>query len=153
MTSYDLDAYRRHAERFGTECVFETAMCDLSAVPLGRLSLHLQRIDPEWRPEPLDRSAFACQLIEAGVRRDRACEMAMVSARTVRRRAKVTQNGGQVANDPSDGLISRDEKRPNPAPPTLRPSPPDLATTRPQNGLQRVFPGQLALDLEEALTA
>lgn len=47
---YDLNAYRRHAERFGPECVFETAMCDLSAVPLGRLSLHLQRIDPEWRP-------------------------------------------------------------------------------------------------------
>lgn len=51
-----LDRYERHAQRFGTEMVWETAAGlvgpeppDLTVRELGALSLYLQRIDPAWR--------------------------------------------------------------------------------------------------------
>jgi hypothetical protein len=48
--------YARHAERYGTELVFETAAglvepfrADLDDRELGYLSLRLQNLDPDWR--------------------------------------------------------------------------------------------------------
>jgi hypothetical protein len=49
MSSHPADRYVKHAERFGTEFVFETARDELSLRQLGYLSLQLQRIDSKWR--------------------------------------------------------------------------------------------------------
>lgn len=56
MTAVALDRYVRHAERFGTELVFETAVglgaprAELTVIELVALARRLQAIDPRWNP-------------------------------------------------------------------------------------------------------
>jgi hypothetical protein len=78
--------FLRHAKRFGTELVFETASRDLDLADLGRLSAELQAVDRKWRC-PLDGPAFALTLIDLGFRREAACRMAQISRATFYRHA------------------------------------------------------------------
>jgi hypothetical protein len=47
-----LREYVRHAERFGTESVYETAAGDLTRADLFALAEHLRRLDRRWRMPP-----------------------------------------------------------------------------------------------------
>ena len=75
-----LDQYVKHAERFGVECVFETAE-DLMPLDRGFLSLRLQNIDPKWKVP--DRERFALDLLEAGVRPKDVCRMAQIGTKAL----------------------------------------------------------------------
>lgn len=45
-----LDGFVRHAEHYGTEEVFETAVdSGMNLWDLGRLALRLQNLDPQWK--------------------------------------------------------------------------------------------------------
>jgi hypothetical protein len=44
-----LREYIRHAKRFGTEAVYETAAGDLTRAELAALAEHLRRLDGKWR--------------------------------------------------------------------------------------------------------
>jgi hypothetical protein len=46
-----LREYVRHAERFGTDAVYETAAGDLTRAELA-LAEHLRRLDRKWRMPP-----------------------------------------------------------------------------------------------------
>jgi hypothetical protein len=129
---YPLERYKRHAAGGSTECLFETAVGDLTVRELGALSLHLQRvgrkvpqrsaryndavvlIDAPWRlPARFDRVLFALELIAAGWERKHALEAAMISRSTLQRElarsaASSTRNGGleppfQRGSDVSNG--------------------------------------------------
>jgi hypothetical protein len=144
-TTYSLDAYRRHAERFGAECVFETAVGDLSVVDLGRLSIRMQKLDPRWRV-PADRAQFAGDLIDAGEPLDRACRMAMIS-RTTLWREKVLGDRGQVADQASKAPISQGATVAKQPSPTETLPTPVLQHLGAQNGSQRVaaIAGQMSI--------
>jgi hypothetical protein len=79
-----LAAFVRHAERFGVECVYETAVeMNLGAGDLGCLARHLRRLDRRWRLSPSARLALAEGLVAAGARSRDVVEMAGVSHSTV----------------------------------------------------------------------
>ena len=46
-----LEQLVRRAELYGTECLWQTAErnLDVDIEDLGRLAMHLRRIDPSWR--------------------------------------------------------------------------------------------------------
>ncbi len=77
----DLASYVRHAERFGTGEVFETACAELDARNLGRLSLRLQNIDAKWKPP--DAGSFALRLLRDDVPTVDVCRMARISRQTL----------------------------------------------------------------------
>src|SRR4051794_24759604 len=83
MADAKLDEYVRHAERLGCDDVFETATRDLDTQALGRLSLRLQTLDPDWRVPRAERARLALGLVAAGESVDRACRMAMISRTTL----------------------------------------------------------------------
>jgi hypothetical protein len=78
-----LDQFVRHAERFGTEFVFETAAARLGSPDLGHLARHLRRIDRRWRLSPADRAALAAGLVVAGIKTVDIVDLAGVSYSTV----------------------------------------------------------------------
>ena len=81
-----LEQYRRHAERFGTECVYETAEgLGLSALELGHLARHLRRIDPRWRLTATQRDQLIADLLAERLRTAEIAHMAGVSEKTVSR--------------------------------------------------------------------
>jgi hypothetical protein len=80
-----VERFARHAKRFGTECVFETAVEELEARDLGRLSQHLRRIDPKFRLPNDQRRALALALLEDGVDRKNVCWQTGASRSTLRR--------------------------------------------------------------------
>jgi hypothetical protein len=84
MTPVPVARYAKHAKRFGTELVFETAAADFGMTDLGRLSVELQRIDPNWKC-PLAGVAFALTLIDHGTTDTAACRMAQITTRTLHR--------------------------------------------------------------------
>ncbi len=49
MYTPELEGFIPHAERFGSECVYETAEDFLDPEQLGYLALRLRRIDGRWR--------------------------------------------------------------------------------------------------------
>jgi hypothetical protein len=93
----------RHAERFGTKYVYETALEYLDDPrELGRLSLALQRVDLRWQLEREQRASLALALHEAGVPTSRVCEMAQLSRRTLHRLRQRSEKVAQVAKSASD---------------------------------------------------
>jgi hypothetical protein len=101
---YSLERYRRHARGGSTECLFETAVDDLTIDELGALSLYLQRVgrkvpqrsaryngaivlvDAPWKlPAGFDRVLFALELIAAGWERKDAIAAAAISRSTLQR--------------------------------------------------------------------
>ena len=142
MPPSPVDRYARHAEFYGTELVFETAMTELSTLQLGSLSLRLQRHDPKWRPA-IDSVIFAHQLIEVGVPRERACRMATISVRSLQRYDRLHESEQQAPDQGSKPLIARGEIATNWPTPTETPLPPDLSRCGAENGAD--VPGQLEL--------
>jgi hypothetical protein len=51
----------------GAAEVYDHARGELDDRDLGRLLLHLRRVDPAWRPPPKERRRLAARLLEAGV--------------------------------------------------------------------------------------
>ena len=103
----------RHAERFGTECVYETAEeLGFPALELGYLARHLRRVDRLWRLTPDQRERLIEELLAAGTRRREIADMAGVSEKTVSRaRQRGAEDGLQ---GPWDGLVEpkkRDKSR------------------------------------------
>lgn len=95
-----LDEFIRHAERYGSECVYETAAeGHLDAQELGTLSLALQRIDRKWRLPYRRRAALALALCDIGLPHARVCEMAQVSRATLHR----LRQDAQTVSEPAKG--------------------------------------------------
>jgi hypothetical protein len=83
-----LPALVRHAERYGVECVYETAEGMgthglMSSIDVGALARHLRRIDPSWRLTTDQRERLVAQLRASGVTNRNAADMAGVSVSTV----------------------------------------------------------------------
>jgi hypothetical protein len=94
-----LDAYVRHAERYGTSFVYETAAADgFRAVELGQLARHLRRVDRRWRLAQADRRALAERLVADGVKAKDVVEMADVSHTVV---AAIRAAGSPGLGDPT----------------------------------------------------
>ena len=72
---YGLWSYVRHAERVGTELVYETAIEDLSARERGALALQLRRIDSGWRLGDRAARALAVALLADHVAADEVARM------------------------------------------------------------------------------
>jgi hypothetical protein len=79
-----LDQYVGHAERFGSELIFQTAV-ELNVPPrdLGHLARHLRRVDRRWRLSPADRHNLAELLVAGGAKTATVVEQAGVSRSTV----------------------------------------------------------------------
>jgi hypothetical protein len=168
MSRDTMARYVRHAERFGTEMVYETAggltwpfAPELGVRELGALSLHLQRLDPRWRPpngpdvvelRGVDRVELAERLVAAGETVDRACRMAMVSRSTLSRR-RTSRNGGQPAKSSPEPQCLRGVDVANRPTPTNGASPADLQPGRDHDQRDRVENDQLIFELEGAPAA
>ena len=89
MTKPSLTDYVKHAEKFGTLAIFETAEgAGLSPHDLGCLALHLRRIDKHWRLDPDQRTRLVQALFEANVADKEIRDMAGVSQDTICRLRK-----------------------------------------------------------------
>jgi hypothetical protein len=100
-----LAAYVRHAEKHGTEDIFETAAADLDALDLGRFSLRLQNLNPKWKLPNVARDRLALALIEKGADTRDVCRMAMVSRSTLWR----LKQEAQPPDRPSEGAFQSGE--------------------------------------------
>jgi hypothetical protein len=70
---HTLTEYRRHADLFGSDCVLETAMADLTPLELIDLENHLVRVDREWKKRhgfknPPKRQKLPRRVYQAAVR-------------------------------------------------------------------------------------
>jgi hypothetical protein len=81
--SAQLEDYVRHAERYGTEAIFETATEDLDVVALGRLACRLRHIERRWRCPKRDWLVLG--LLDAGVRDRQVCDWVGISRPTLRK--------------------------------------------------------------------
>jgi DNA-directed RNA polymerase specialized sigma24 family protein len=79
-----LTDFVRHAERFGVECVYETAE-ETGLSDLGYLTRHLRRIDRSWRLSPNQRERLIAELLGAGLPQREIADLAGVSTDTVGR--------------------------------------------------------------------
>ena len=146
---HSLAQYKRHASNGSTECLFETAIGDLTVGELGALSLYLQRVgrkvpqrsaryndaivlvDAPWAlPAGFDRALFALDLTTAGWEPKHAIEAAMISRSTLQRELaksamSSTRNGGRKA------AFQRGPHVSNPGGPEDSSSPGDLTPTEP----------------------
>lgn len=80
-----LSGYIRHAEHFGTEEVFETALDEgLTMKDLGFLALRLQNLDPKWKLTLENQERFFAALMNVGVPMPKAAGSAGISIATAR---------------------------------------------------------------------
>lgn len=80
-----MDKYIKHATKFGTDQVFETAREDgMSPGDLGKLALELQRINPKYRISRPDAHWLMAKLI-GKVPDERLAEMCGVTVPTVQK--------------------------------------------------------------------
>jgi hypothetical protein len=91
----------RHAERFGSELVFETA-CELGLPVLERgwLVRHLRRVDPIWKLTPEQRRVLIVTLIDEAVANRTIREICMVSQDTLRRVRAKSRTGNRQPRGP-----------------------------------------------------
>jgi hypothetical protein len=80
----DLNRYVHHAERWGTECIYETAASEFGAIELAHLADRLRHIDPKWRLDRNRRDVLIVGLDRAGVPAKRISDQIGVDVRTVR---------------------------------------------------------------------
>lgn len=92
-----LEEFVRHAERFGSELVYQTATDHLEPDELGLLSLALQRIDRKWRLTPREKTTLALALLESPLPDTRICEMSQLHRATVHRLRQERDQAGQPA--------------------------------------------------------
>jgi hypothetical protein len=110
----------RTAQRSGAEATYEVARAELDDRDLGRLLLHLRRVEPGWRPRPKERRRLAARLLQAGVSDKDIVEQTTISRTTVWRirrdlvnpsdsgRKAALQSGGNVSNRPPSTYGSTD---------------------------------------------
>jgi hypothetical protein len=114
-----LNDFIRHAERFGTEFVYETALEHLKDPrELGLLSLALQRVDRHWRLERQQQASLTLALYEAGIPTARICAMAQLSRRTLHRLRQRSEEVAEVAKPASDSAQPYGADVPKPATPS-----------------------------------
>ncbi len=98
-----LAEFVRHAERYGSELVYETAAEGyLEPEELGLLSLALRRLDRRWRLSPQQRRKLALALCERRLPLARVCEMAQLSRATLHRLRQQAEQGAQPAESGPD---------------------------------------------------
>jgi hypothetical protein len=88
-----LEEYIRHAERFGVDCVYETAE-ETGLIELGYLARHLRRIDRRWRLSSVQRSRLIGELLASGLTHRDIADMAGVSTDTVGRASAQLRHSG-----------------------------------------------------------
>ena len=77
--------YRRHAQLYGGEELFETALDEgIGALELGRLALALRHVDSDWRLTRAQAMDLAVALVSAGCADKDIRSMAGISQPTVR---------------------------------------------------------------------
>lgn len=119
-----LQEFVRHAERYGSELVYETALAYLEPEQLGLLSLALQRIDRYWKLGRAQQAWLALALDDAGVADAEICASAHLSRVTLYRLRVQRQQVEQVADagldsaQPSGAPVSKAD---SPTGPTSRP--------------------------------
>lgn len=93
-----LAEFVRHAERHGSELVYETAAKGyLEPEELGLLSLALQQLDRRWRLDAAQKTKLALALCERKLPLKRICEMSQLHRVTVYRlRQQHEQEAGLV---------------------------------------------------------
>jgi hypothetical protein len=102
-------AYVKHAERFGTEVVYQSAEeHELPALDLGYLARHLRRIGKSWKLDPSQRERLIRGLIAADVPDREIRDIAKVSQDTVRRFREESRTS---ISEPTHGLTMRREVR------------------------------------------
>jgi hypothetical protein len=74
------------AKRSGAAGVYAVARCELDAAELGRLLLHLRRVDPDWRLDIHERRRLAYVLLEANVPDRHIRDQLQISQKTLTRR-------------------------------------------------------------------
>lgn len=80
-----LEQYVTHAEKFGAECVYETAQ-ETGLEQLDSLAAHLTRIDKNWRLTKPQSDELIDTLLDRGFTAQRVSELTPVSLRTVKNR-------------------------------------------------------------------
>jgi hypothetical protein len=80
-----LAEFVKHAERFGSELVYETATGYLEPDELGLLSFALQRVDRKWRLAPDQKKELALALSDLQLPVAEIAEMAQLHRATVHR--------------------------------------------------------------------
>jgi hypothetical protein len=104
-----LAAFARHAERFGTECVYETVEeMGFTALELGYFARHLRRIDRRWRLTTDQREHLVTRLLADGVRKKDIADMAGVSERTVSRARQQVAEAGLLG--PANRMVEPKKK-------------------------------------------
>ena len=94
----------RHAKRFGTEMVYETAEYGSSAQERVSLARHLRRIDPEWKIGPEARDRLIADMVSEGEPDHKIGEALGIS-----RRAAFTART-ELANPTPANALSKPEK-------------------------------------------
>ncbi len=74
------------AKRSGAAGVYAVARHELDAVQLGRLLLHLRRVDPDWSLDIHERRRLAYALLEANVPDRHIRDQLQISQKTLTRR-------------------------------------------------------------------
>jgi hypothetical protein len=98
-----LAEFVRHAERYGSELVYETAAAGyLEPEELGLLSLALQRLDRKWRLAPAQKTKLALALIDSPLPVARICEMSQLHRATLHRFRQEREQVRQAAETASD---------------------------------------------------
>ncbi len=98
-----LAEFVRHADRFGSEFVYETAVEGyLEAEELGLLSLALQRLDQRWRLAPEQKTRLAVAVIASPVPVARICEMSQLHRATLHRVRREREQGRPLAETRAD---------------------------------------------------
>ena len=113
----DLVRDAERSARFGIEHVehiYSQGRDVLDAGDLGRLALHLRRIDPKWKLGRVERKRLAVSLIESGESIDQVCAMAQLS-RTTCWRLRTSENAQHVPNRPPEPAVQSAASVSNPA--------------------------------------
>lgn len=94
MTAVRLFAHA--AKRSGADEVYAVARRELDDRDLGRLLLHLRRVDPGWRLDVHERRRLAYALLDAGVSDREIRDQLVISQKTLgRRRRELLDNPNQ----------------------------------------------------------
>ncbi len=113
----DLVRDAERSARFGiehVEHVYRQGRAALDAGDLGRLALHLRRIEPTWKLGSVESKRLARSLIQSGESIDRVCAMAQIS-RTTCWRLRTSENAQHVPNRPPEPAVQSAASVSNPA--------------------------------------
>jgi hypothetical protein len=119
-----LDEFVRHAQRYRSELVYETAEGYLDWRELAALSLALQRIDRHWKLSRERQTRLALALDQAGLPDAEICASAQLSRTTLHRLRHQDEQGPDLAKTGSNSAQpcgANVPKAPTPTTDTTRP--------------------------------